>query len=212
MIRGVLLAGAALLMLPVLIASIVAAVLGGTGAEPGPHPGSAAATDIPPGYLSLYITAASASCPGLDWTVLAAIGKIESNHGRSRLPGVTSGENHAGAGGPMQFLQATFDAVVATHPPPPGGAHPPSRYHPHDAIWAAGAYLCDSGAPARLDEALFVYSHSRQYVADVLVRAAAYRAALPANPATGAGASVAGRIALDYARGQIGLPYLWGGK
>src|ERR1700704_6826229 len=40
-------------------------------------------------------------------------------------------------GGPMQFLQTTFDSVVAGHPVPPGGASPPSRYKPHDAIYAA---------------------------------------------------------------------------
>jgi hypothetical protein len=35
---------------------------------------------------------------GLDWSILAAIGKIESNHGRSTLPGVAEGtQNYAGA-------------------------------------------------------------------------------------------------------------------
>lgn len=40
------------------------------------------------------------AAPGawLDVQILAAIGKIESNHGRSTLPGVSSGENFAGAG------------------------------------------------------------------------------------------------------------------
>ena len=39
--------------------------------------------------------------------ILAAIHKVETDFGRSRLPGVHSGENFAGAGGPMQFLGPT---------------------------------------------------------------------------------------------------------
>jgi hypothetical protein len=42
--------------------------------------------------LNLYQQAA-ASCPGLPWTILAAIGTIESNNGQSNLPGVHSGTN-----------------------------------------------------------------------------------------------------------------------
>jgi hypothetical protein len=65
-------------------------------------PSTAARADIPSGYLTLYRTAAR-HCPGLSWAMLAAIGKVESDHGRSRLPGVSSGWNRAGAAGPMQF-------------------------------------------------------------------------------------------------------------
>src|SRR4051812_41895066 len=92
--------------------------------------------DIPPDYCALHVTAAP-HCPGLDWTVLAAIGKVETDHGRLKAPGVSEGENYAGAGGPMQFLAQTFNSVTAQHQIPPGGANPPSRYNPHDAIHAA---------------------------------------------------------------------------
>jgi len=56
----------------------------------------------PPEFLPLYQAAAD-TCPGLPWAVLAAIGKVETNHGRLQAPGVTSGANFAGAAGPMQF-------------------------------------------------------------------------------------------------------------
>ena len=114
-------------------------------------PSGASATalaDIPQSYLMLYQQAA-ADCPGLDWTLLAAIGKIESDHGRSRAPGVTHAQNLAGAAGPMQFLQPTFAGVLAHHRLPANGATPPSRYDPHDAIHAAAAFLCDHHATAR---------------------------------------------------------------
>ncbi|MGE0296948.1 NlpC/P60 family protein [Pseudonocardia sp.] len=188
-----------------LITALAATVLTSTVlTSTGPTQPSAAATaDIPPDYLRLY--RAATTCPGLDWAVLAAIGKIETDHGRSTLPGVHAGENPAGAAGPMQFLAPTFTAVTARHPPPPGGSTPPSRYNPHDAIHAAAAYLCDSGAPARLADAIHAYNPSRAYVTAVLAQAARYRGTAPTNGAAAA------RTALEYARAQLGLPYLWGG-
>ena len=121
----------------------------GTGSTPSPE----AQQDIPAQMLVLY-QAAAGNCPGLDWSVLAAIGKIETDHGRSPLPGVASGENSSGAGGPMQFLASTFDAVTTRHRLPAGGESPPSRYHPHDAVHAAAFYpvrLRRTRRPARRD-------------------------------------------------------------
>jgi cell wall-associated NlpC family hydrolase len=111
--------------------------------------------------------------------------------------------------GPMQFLAATFAAVTARHPPPPGGAAPPSPYDPHDAVFTAAAYLCDSGARAARDlpGALFSYNHSDDYVAAVLTRAARYRAASSTAGPTGATAAQV----VAFARAQLGQPYLWGG-
>ncbi len=115
-------------------------------AQPGRHdlaggPSVLALADIPPSYLALYLGAAQ-TCPGLPWGVLAGIGKVESDHGRSDLPGVHSGANFAGAEGPMQFEPATFAeyAVNADH----NGK--PSPYDPADAIYTAAAMLCADGA------------------------------------------------------------------
>ena len=85
--------------------------------------------------------------PGLPWTVLAAIGTVESDNGQSTLPGVHSGANAAGAEGPMQFEPATFAAY--DEPVPPGGADPPSPYDPTDAVYAAARLLCANGAAGR---------------------------------------------------------------
>ena len=64
--------------------------------RPGPR-----SPTFPAGYLRLYCQAGARY--RIPWSVLAAIGKVESDHGRVRLPGVRSGSNWAGACGPMQI-------------------------------------------------------------------------------------------------------------
>ena len=66
-------------------------LVGGSGT-----PSTAAVQQIPLAMLALYQQAAT-TCPGLPWTVLAAIGTVESANGTSDLPGVHSGANYAGA-------------------------------------------------------------------------------------------------------------------
>ncbi|WP_309114693.1 bifunctional lytic transglycosylase/C40 family peptidase [Saccharothrix sp.] len=173
--------------------------------------------DIPPHYCLLYVTAAP-HCPGLDWTVLAAIGKIETDHGRLNAPGVHEGENHAGAAGPMQFLALTFNAVTAAHQIPPGGATPPSRYNPHDAIHAAAFLLCDEGVrEGDLHKAIYAYNHADWYVTKVIDQAHAYAQAAAAHTGTGDcnnihAPNTIAHTAINYACGMRGLPYVWGGN
>ncbi|XVS62036.1 NlpC/P60 family protein [Actinosynnema sp. CA-299493] len=173
--------------------------------------------DIPPEYCLLYVTAAP-HCPDLDWTILAAIGKVETDHGRLQAPGVHEGENHAGAGGPMQFLAPTFDGVITAHPIPPGGATPPSRYNPHDAIHAAAFLLCDEGVRrGDLRAAIFAYNHADWYVDMVLDQAAKYAAAAAAGVGNGDcnaihAPNTTTLTAINYACGMRGLPYVWGGN
>lgn len=177
-----------------------------------PTPSSTATTAIPPTMLALYQEAAL-TCPGLPWTVLAAIGTIESDNGQSTLPGVRSGANQAGAEGPMQFEPATF--ADYDEPIPAGGADPPSPYDPTDAVYAAARLLCANGGAggADLSGAIFDYNHSATYVAQVLALAQSYAAA-STSPAAGnaVAANNAGAIAVSWALSQIGTPYVWGGE
>jgi len=73
---------------------------------------SVAISKIPPAMLALY--QAAAPCPGLPWTVLVAIGTVESDNDQSTLPGVQSGANAAGAEGMMQFESSSFSNCVMT--------------------------------------------------------------------------------------------------
>jgi hypothetical protein len=138
--------------------------------------------DVPRGYLAAYRQAAPRHCPGLHWSVLAAVGRVESNHGRARLPGVRSGWNHAGAAGPMQFgigkgkagnswafFGRDFDRDGRR-----------SVYDPGDAIPAAARYLCAHGAPRQLRAALHAYNPSWAYVRKVQAIARRYQAGRPA--------------------------------
>jgi hypothetical protein len=152
----------------------------GTGGL-GEEPSALARTGIPVGYLAWYIDAAQ-TCRGLPWAVLAAIGKVESDHGQSDLPGVHAGANAAGAEGPMQFLPVTFGEFAVDADP----AQPVSPYDPADAIYTAARMLCADGArggsPTGISQAIFAYNHASWYVTEVLSWAARY--ASPGGSAT----------------------------
>jgi Transglycosylase SLT domain len=129
---------------------------------------------IPAPYLTWYVRAAR-TCPGLRWEVLAGIGTMESDNGRSHARGVRHGRNRKGAEGPMQFERPTF-AEYAVRADRSARLSP---YDPEDAIFTAARMLCaDGGGSARrLRGAIFAYNHARWYVRDVLVIAARYTAA-----------------------------------
>jgi membrane-bound lytic murein transglycosylase B len=139
-----------------------------TPAAGQPRPSRSAVADIPPGYLRLYRVAGARS--RVPWPVLAAIGKVESDHGRSPLPGVRTGSNWAGACGPMQI-------GCVPHSKAGNSWARYGRGRPHDpaqAIPAAARYLVDHGARRNLDQAIFAYNHSWAYVARVKAIARRY--------------------------------------
>ncbi|MBT0772387.1 lytic transglycosylase domain-containing protein [Kineosporia sp. J2-2] len=130
--------------------------------------GAVTALGIPQEYESAYREAAP-TCPGLSWTLLAAVGQVESGHGRD--PGPSS----AGALGPMQFMPATFAAYGVD------GDLDGVRdvWDPQDAIFSAARYLCASGAGTDVRRALYAYNHADWYVDLVL----AAERAIVAHPA-----------------------------
>jgi hypothetical protein len=183
------------------IGRAVAGAVGGGRPAPvetaarGPHIGAsdAALADIPPAYLARYVTAAG-TCPALTWQVLAAIGKIESDHGRSPAPGVRTGINRAGCcAGPMQFN--------LTNGPPStwdtwGTGVRANVYDPAHAVPAAARKLCGDAlarpeavgrdpcpqvlGSAALHVALRRYNNACWYVHEVVTLAGRYTRAAPA--------------------------------
>ncbi len=115
---------------------------------------------VPPAvYFALYRSAAR-TCPGMDWTLLAAVGQVESGHGRN------TAVSSAGAVGPMQFMPATFAAYAVD------GDHDGtlSPYSPADAVFTAARYLCTGGggSPSGVRAALYRYNRAQWYVDLVL--------------------------------------------
>jgi hypothetical protein len=126
-----------------------------------------APTGVPANWIDLFKESAAKYCAGLSWTVLAAIGEIESGDGAN------NGPSSAGALGPMQFLPSTW-AIWGTDGF--GSAGPPDIMNPLDAVPAAARLLCASGggSTATLPGAIFAYNHATWYVNEVLALAGAY--------------------------------------
>ncbi len=191
-------AACCLILLPVLV---IGAASGGVEIA---EPSSSALADIPPDYLALYQEAGTEI--GVPWALLAAIGKVECDHGRDPA---CQGPNSARAEGPMQFLPATFNQYSWA-----SGNPSPSIDDPRDAIYAAAALLADNGVRDNPRQALYAYNHSSAYVDQVLAWAATYQADATASPissATTAAPNASAAAAVSYALAQLGTPYLWGG-
>jgi hypothetical protein len=138
----------------------------GGGAAPGTRQPGASATataDIPRDYRAAY-RAAAGTCPHLTWTLLAGVGKVETNHGRVPLPGVHSGQNFAGAAGPMQMGNGTGKAGNAWARY--GDGVPRHVYQIGPAAKGAARYLCANGVRAgRVRAAVHHYNCGRPYCA-----------------------------------------------
>jgi cell wall-associated NlpC family hydrolase len=144
--------------------------------------------------------------------VLAAIGKVECDHGRSPDPScwAEGSVNQAGAGGPMQFLAAT-SAKYGIDADNDGVA---DRWDKADAIVSAANYLAASGAPENLNQAIYAYNHSQAYVQTVLAWAARYglEYGQQAGPTPAPLPGAAAARAVQFALAQLGVPYHWGGE
>jgi Transglycosylase SLT domain len=148
------------LLLPLILMGALLALSGDQ-----PSPSERALEEIPSEFIELYQSAAE-TCEGLDWTILAAIHKVETGFGRGRAT------SSAGAQGPMQFMPSTFRTYGADG----GGDGDANINDLEDAIFSAANLLCANGAgdPARLATAIWNYNHSQTYVNEVLTLAAAY--------------------------------------
>jgi hypothetical protein len=116
-------------------------------------------------YVQIFKASAKRYGFARDWYVLAAVAKVESNHGENMGP------SSAGAMGPMQFLPSTW-REYGVDGNKDGVAN---IMDPEDAIPAAAAYLEAGGAPDDWYAALYTYNHAGWYVRKVLGVAEGYR-------------------------------------
>jgi peptidoglycan DL-endopeptidase CwlO len=193
---------------------IVGGLAGGRAASGSFTPSAVAIADIPADYLAAY--QGSASRYGIDWAILAAIGKIECDHGRNQSPGCSppGTVNVAGATGPMQFLGSTWRTGTPPMTVPAIGSPTVSVgagyaadgdgdgfadvWNPRDAIAGAARLLRANGAPADYRRAVFAYNHAGWYVDRVMSTADEYRGAFAPGATGGA------RAALTWAVAHVG--------
>ena len=157
-----------------------------------------------PSTSTLYQRAGSAYA--VPWPILAAIGAIESDHGRSRQPGVSTGVNAFGCcAGPMQFnLRNGPPSTWQTYRVDGDADGDSDPYEPADAIPSAANYLRALLGHSRGDPASAVYGYDDDgYVADVLARARTFSTtplAALAAPALAAPCADAGPGAHNHLR------------
>src|SRR5215472_2686243 len=177
-----------------------------------PTASAAGRATIPADYLHAYQQAGKKY--GVPWVVLAGIGEVESNQGRTMLPGVHSGANAFGAAGPMQIgiggasgnnwggapVHPAGERVggVATDGNGDGVA---SVYEPADAIDGAAKYLVAHGVQNDVSGAVFSYNHLLSYVQSVLHWASVYANGGFSVSAASAGGAVTAAQCLASAAG-----------
>ena len=146
-----------------------------------------AANSVPSNYLKWFQRVGLQY--NVPWTILAGIGKVESNDGRTTLPGVNSGSNSFGAAGPMQIgidgasgnqwggtARHPASQVVSGVATDEDGDGIASVYDPADAIAGAAKYLVAHGVQQNPASAIFAYNHADWYVQEVLSWASTYAA------------------------------------
>ena len=188
---------------------VLGGLVGARSLSRGFEPSPVALADIPADFLAAYKHAAARY--GIDWAILAAIGKVECDHGRSRLAGCAplGTVNGAGATGPMQFLGSTWRRGTAPMTVPAVGRPTATIadgyasdgdgdgfadvWNSADAIAGAARLLRANGAPADYERAIFAYNRAVWYVREGLEIASRYRGA----------ASLASPVAVGSPRASV---------
>jgi hypothetical protein len=147
------------------------------------------------------------------FSIVAAIHYVESDFGRSSLPGVHSGTNFAGAEGPGQFLQSSWE----TYGQDADGDGVKDPYSIPDSIYGTANYMHASGAPGNWHDAIFAYNHAEWYVEEVLENAEKFggHEVCSAAPSASLGELPSGRLErVEYVARWIEskrIHYCWGG-
>lgn len=116
---------------------------------------------VPLEYIPIYMAAGKKY--NVDWEILAAVHKIETDY--SRLPVMVS---TVGAIGHMQFMPPTF----RTYGVDGNGDGKADPWNLEDAIYSAANYLSASGYSKDVRKAIWHYNHADWYVNKVINTAA----------------------------------------
>jgi Transglycosylase SLT domain len=208
---------AAAVLLPILLfaglfLAASSSAVGGGGSECTVR--DKAGGEIPPEYVPWLSQAATKYRLGpRGFAIVAAIHEVESDFGRSPLPGVRSGTNSAGAAGPGQFLAGTW-ALYGVDADGDGWR---DIYSVPDSVFATANYLRASGAPGDWRAAIFAYNHADWYVEEVLEAAAGFGTELLCEAAGGEELGAAAPRSPERVEGVARwieaqrIHYCWGG-
>lgn len=191
-----------------------------------------ARTDIPAELLSLYVSAAD-TCPGLSWSVIAAVAKVETDHGRFAgaqlqlngdvqppiiglpLNGASGTRAIRDTDGGRLDGDSVWDRAVgplqfipgtwATYGVDANGDGVADPHNFNDAVHAAARYLCANGGGVAetLRTAVLAYNHADWYADEVLSFAERY-----AQPVVAAGSQIVGDYALPVPRELLDVALL----
>jgi Transglycosylase SLT domain len=146
-------------------------------------------------------------------SIVAAIHYVESDWGRSQLPGVAPGtENYMGAEGPGQFLVSSW----ASYGVDANGDGVKDAYSIPDSVFATARLLRADGAPGDWPDAIFDYNHAWWYVDKVLAKAASLHLATTCTLVAESLGETAARTLARLQRAAVWiesrrLHYCWGG-
>jgi hypothetical protein len=137
-------------------------------------------TQPPKEYIPFYQSASDHSkLGGCGPSILAGIHAIETHFGGDDYGTV----NSSGAGGPFQFLQATWDSESS----PPGGCGGTwPQYGVEKGACAAANYMKNSGAPKSWRDGIYAYNHADWYVTAVVLAAKEFSGATGQSDSDGA--------------------------
>jgi hypothetical protein len=166
-IKVALIAAAAIIALLVFIGLFITAANSAVAESGATCTGTPTAlAGVPANYVPWLAKAAQRYHLGpRGFSIVAAVHYVESDFGRSILPGVAPGtKNSMGAMGPGQFLKESWTSFGVDA----DGDGLKDPYGIPDSIFATANLLHASGAPQNWHEALFAYNHAEWYVQEVL--------------------------------------------
>jgi Transglycosylase SLT domain len=153
------------------------------------------AKGVPANYVPWLTKAATKYKLGpRGFAIVAAIHFVESDFGRSPLPGVARGtQNEVGAEGPGQFLVPSWEEFGQDA----DGDGVKDVYGIPDSIYGTANYMHLSGAPQDWWGAIFAYNHAGWYVEEVLEKAKEFESTVQISctePSIGGGEKTLSRV------------------
>lgn len=214
---------------------VLVGVFGSPDAQGAANASQSAIRDIPPQILRLCMSGTEKHSPDIPWEVLCGVSSIESDHGRSPLPGIRSGVNSFGCcagyvqfhvlvnGSPVYRLKAnqTNASTWGQFSVDGNGDGWKVVHDPEDGYPSAARYLQHGTKQSSNDSCpgvnvgdygdavkrgIFGYNRACWYVKEVLEKAESYKAVVPAGGLPTGQLLMPGNLGSINSLGYVQLP------